>query len=267
MAIVLRILSYLPNPRLWKATVTARIAGLKLEIVGASPNELRDWLWDFDAHPLTEAERSDGALRRAPRAGFTEPLYKTDAFLAAHPFGTVPAAFSPDGKLGVFESNSIMRAVARAADPALGLYGRDAYAASRIDSFLDASLVFAREAQAYLLALRSSKLSKETRDRAADAFGAYVAGIDQALTSGQGFIAGTELTIADICFAAELALFANELPNHQALARLGYVPIWTADLQQRHSNAWAHFTSLARHPSFSEDFEPYLRKVGVVVSG
>ncbi len=34
-------------------------------------------------------------------------------FLIAHPFGSVPAAFSPDGAVGIFESNSIMRAVAR----------------------------------------------------------------------------------------------------------------------------------------------------------
>jgi len=57
------------------------------------------------------------------------------------------AAFSPDGKTGIFESNSIMRAVARLGERRFPLYGRDAYEASRIDSFLDASLVFARDAQ------------------------------------------------------------------------------------------------------------------------
>jgi hypothetical protein len=40
-------------------------------------------------------------------------LFRTDAFLKARPFGTVPAAFSPDGRIGVFESNSIKRLVAR----------------------------------------------------------------------------------------------------------------------------------------------------------
>jgi glutathione S-transferase len=51
-------------------------------------------------------------------------LFKTDAFLQAHPFGTVPAAFSPDGRIGIFESNSIMRAVARLGHERFALYGR-----------------------------------------------------------------------------------------------------------------------------------------------
>jgi elongation factor 1-gamma len=46
-----------------------------------------------------------------------------------------------------------MRAVARLGQTRFPLYGNDAYEASRIDSFLDASLVFARDAQTYLLTL------------------------------------------------------------------------------------------------------------------
>jgi hypothetical protein len=49
-------------------------------------------------------------------------------FLEAHPFGTVPVAFSPDGRVGIFESNSIMRAVARLGEerfPAYKEYLRD----------------------------------------------------------------------------------------------------------------------------------------------
>jgi hypothetical protein len=40
-------------------------------------------------------------------------LFETDGFVKAHPFRTVPAAFRPDGRIGVFESYSIMRLVAR----------------------------------------------------------------------------------------------------------------------------------------------------------
>src|SRR5207247_1412371 len=83
----------------------------------------------------------------------------------AHPFGNVPAAFSPDGKVGIFESNAIARAVARLAPCDVGLYGRDAYAASRIDGFLDASLVFAREAQVYLLELGGRRVTPAARAR------------------------------------------------------------------------------------------------------
>src|SRR6202051_15475 len=102
------------------------------------------------------------------QVGFRGTLRKTAGFMEAHPFGTVPAAFSPDGTVGIFESNSIMRTVARLGAPRFPLYGADAYEASRIDSFLDASLVFARDAQIYLLALGSEALSAEIHSRARD---------------------------------------------------------------------------------------------------
>src|SRR5206468_7922084 len=110
-------------------------------------------------------------------------LHKTAAFMESHPFGTVPAAFSPDGKIGIFESNSIMRAVARLGERSVPLYGRDPYEASRVDSFLDASLVFARDAQNYLLSLLGGTVSPEIQSRARDALTTYLAGINRALTS------------------------------------------------------------------------------------
>ena len=52
----LRIFSYLPNPRIWKATIAARICGIDVEVRGASPKELESWLWDFDARPLSSGD-------------------------------------------------------------------------------------------------------------------------------------------------------------------------------------------------------------------
>ncbi len=65
----IRIFSYLPNPRIWKSTITARLCGVDIDVRGAAPKELPDWLWDFDAHPLTETERenSEGYAREARR--------------------------------------------------------------------------------------------------------------------------------------------------------------------------------------------------------
>ena len=96
----LRIFSYLPNPRVWKATIAARFCGVDVEVRGASGKELRDWLWDYDARPLAEQERQSlSYLARTGRVGLTgAKLVKTDAFLEAQPFGNVPAAFGPDGK-------------------------------------------------------------------------------------------------------------------------------------------------------------------------
>jgi elongation factor 1-gamma len=154
----LRIFSYLPNPRIWKATIAARLGGVDIEVRGSSPKELQAWLWDFDAHPLSPGEAS-GSEEVRGHAGFKGDLRKTQAFLDAHPFGTVPAAFSSDGSVGIFESNSIMRAVAGLGESRFRLYGANLYEASRIDSFLDASLVFARDSQIYLLALGSEAMS------------------------------------------------------------------------------------------------------------
>ena len=186
----LRIFSYLPNPRIWKAAIAARLCGVEIEIRGAKPAELKDWLWDFDAHPLSDADRSK-AKPRDGRVGFKgSTLLKTDAFLAAHPFATVPAAFSPDGATGIFESNSIMRAVARLGAKRMELYGRNPYEASRIDSFLDASLVFALDSQIYLLGLRDPDFAADIHARTAEAFAIYAAGIDQALQPDRRFLVG-----------------------------------------------------------------------------
>ncbi len=247
----LRIFSYLPNPRLAKATITARLCGVELEIRGARPPELAGWLWDFDARPLAAGDEADGGT-----------LHKTDAFLAAHPFGNVPAAFSPDGKVGIFESNAIARAVVRLAPSDGGLYGRDAYHASRIDGFLDAALVFAREAQVYLLDLGARRVTAATHERARSARDAYLGGIDQALAPERRFLVGDELTLADVVFATELALFSAERAHREAREAAGLAPLYGAPLREAFPRALAHFDRLCGHAAFAAELGPYLEKLG-----
>jgi elongation factor 1-gamma len=261
----LRILSYLPNPRIWKATIAARLTDITVEVRGAKPGELADWLWDFDARPLTEADRAASALQRTGRTGFKGQLFKTDAFLEAHPFGTVPAAFSPDGRVGIFESNSIMRAVARLGADKFPLYGSDPYTAARIDSFLDASLVFARDSQIYLLALRGD-VTADVHARARDAFATWIAGIDKALAPAREFLVGDDVTLADICFAAELALFSNERPRARRLAEQGLAPILDDAVMRDHPRAFAHYDRLCAHPAFAPDVAPYLAKLAAATA-
>jgi len=253
----LRIFSYLPNPRVWKAQIAGELCGVGVEVVGDKPAKLADWLWDFDARPLSEAERSaDSPLARSGCRGFDVPLFKTDKFLEVHPFGTVPAAFSPDGEIGIFESNSILRAVARLGSPESGLYGRDPYQASRIDSFLDASLVFAREAQVYLLGL--DETTAPIQDRMAGAYAFYLDGIERALGS-HPFIAGDELTLADISFACDLAQFLQEQRRRETLAALGLEPI-SDDGPATYPRAFAHLLALGERPEFAKYLDGYLNR-------
>ena len=259
----LRIFSYLPNPRIWKATIAARLCGVEVEVLGASPTELQSWLWDFDARPLRSDDEVETADVRIGQTGFKGVrLRKTKAFMEAHPFGTVPAAFSPDGKIGIFESNSIMRAVARLGERRFPLYGRDAYEASRVDSFLDASLVFARDAQTYLLSLLDGSVSAESQSRARDALTTYLGGISRALLPERDFLVGAGLTLADICFVAELALFSNEQMRKHVLEQRNLMPILDAvQVEPTCAGAFAHFDRLRKHPAFAVDVDPYLEKI------
>ena len=259
----LRIFSYLPNPRIWKATIAARLCGVEVEVRGAPPTELQSWLWDFDARPLSPGEESEPAGEQIGRTGFKGVrLRKTPAFLEAHPFGTVPAAFSPDGTVGIFESNSVMRAVARLGERRFPLYGHDAYEASRVDSFLDASLVFARDAQTYLLSLLDGSVSAEIRSRTAEALATYLAGISRALLPGRRCLVGDGITLADICFVAELALFSNERARRGALEPKGLSPVLDEVCGDTAcAPAFAHFDRLRRHFAFAPDVESYLEKI------
>jgi glutathione S-transferase len=257
----LRIFSYLPNPRIWKATIAARLCGVDVEVRGSSPKDLQSWLWDFDAHPLSDNDLETSANTQTGKVGFTGTLHKTAAFMDAHPFGTVPAAFSPDGKTGIFESNSIMRAVARLGEKRFPLYGRDAYEASRIDGFLDASLVFARDSQIYLLSLISGTVTPEIHSRMRDGFKVYLGGINQALSPDRDFLIGHTVTLADIGFVAELALFSNEKARPGELIKKGLEPILHYGIDAEFPMAFAHFAGLSKHAAFAPDIEPYLKKI------
>ena len=100
MGSVLRVFSYLPNPRVWKSVIAANIGGVEIEIIGDKPKNLSSWLWDYNARKLSEEEMTqDSPHLRKGKRGFEGALYKTEEFLKSQPFGTVPAAYSPDGEI------------------------------------------------------------------------------------------------------------------------------------------------------------------------
>ena len=249
---VLRIFSYLPNPRVWKALIAADYLGVTVEVIGDKPRNLGNWLWDFNARPLTEEERvADNPNARTSRRGFSGTLYKTDDFLQTQPYGTVPAAFSTDGSIGVFESNSILRAVARSGSEKVGLYGRSGMEASRIDSFLDATLVFGREAQVYLLGI--NEITAELHQRMSGAFDFFLEGIERALQH-DAYVAGNEMTIADIAFACDLSQFMRERLMQSGLDAAS-LPLVSEDAESKYPCAYEHLFKLIAQPQFA----PYLK--------
>lgn len=257
----LRLFSYLPNPRINKATVTARLCDVEVDVRGAKPRQLADWLWDADARPLTEADKAPGSpTMREARTGFAGVLHKTDAFLEAHPFGTVPAAFSPDGQVGIFESNSIARAVARLSKNDHPIYGRDAYEASRIDSFLDVSLVFARDTQKYLLSIEGKSISQDLYDATEKAVDNYMTGIENAL-DGRAYLVGDAVTLADVCFAAEMVEFALSHYNRSVLEEAGLVPLFDDSLKDRFPRCMAHLNRCLEHPAFAPDLGAHFAQI------
>tara|TARA_Y100000589_G_C27116183_1_gene614333 strand:- start:123 stop:926 length:804 start_codon:yes stop_codon:yes gene_type:complete len=203
-----RIFTYLPSPRVWKALIAAEILKIDLEIRADKPRNLDQWLWDFDAKPLKELTNEKKILVKGTK-GFTNTLKKTKRFLKLNPFGTVPVAFDPKGTIGIFESNSILRLIARLNKSKLNLYGKSAFIKSRVDSFLDASLVFGALTQPFLLSFNSNKKFQRASIIAAEnAFVTYMNGIENSLKLNKTkFIISDNLSIADICFFCEFMQF------------------------------------------------------------
>lgn len=154
-----------------------------------------------------------------------------------------------------------MRCVARLGAGRFPIYGRDAYESSRIDGFLDASLVFARDTQIYLLALREGAVSSDVYLRARDPFATYLTGIEQALAPPRAHLAGVTVTLADICFVAELCLFHNERPRRSVLDAAGFSLLLNEQFAYSYPRSVALFKRLLAHPAFIPDVAGYLEKI------
>jgi glutathione S-transferase len=262
---LLRIFSYLPNPRIFKASITARLCNVPIEIRGASPKELKGWLWDFNAGPLA-VKTSQDTLKSAQSAsrGYSGTLYKTSDFLDANPYGTVPAAFSPSGEIGVFESNSIMRAVARLATEDKNLYGSSAYESSRIDSFLDSMLLFAKDSQAYLLALMNGTITNQEYIDAEQALHNWLTGTEQVLVK-KPYLTG-ELSLADICFACEITLLKLESCYTSELSNLGKASLMADHTEKSFPSSMRHYEKLCAIPDFAADIKPFIEAIDSGIS-
>ena len=150
---------------------------------------------------------------------------QTPEYLAKNPNAKVPTLV--DGELVVWESNTILRYLAaKAKSP---LYPADPAKRTHVERWMDWQLSALNNP--YLAMFREAKLEPEKRsaDFAAQQkdLGAQLAILDK--TMGR-YVAGAELSIADICLApivARCLRFGVELPA------LPNVKRWDADMQAR----------------------------------
>ena len=83
----IRIISYLPNPRVYKATIVARHSGAVIEVIHKPP-EMANWL-DYEAFKMDDAEKEANASAcRTAKTVFPAHCIK-QMFLRANPFGDI----------------------------------------------------------------------------------------------------------------------------------------------------------------------------------
>ena len=152
-----------------------------------------------------------------------------------------------------------MRAAARLGPNAASICGETPLEQSRIDAFLDRTLLFARDIQPYLFSA-GKKEAAHAHATMTDTFESYLEGIERALSTS-AFIAGPTLSLADIVFACELALLSNEGRFLSELEKSGLEPLMPR--LPEYGTAVGHLKRLATEPHFTEDLASYFARMGV----
>ena len=153
-----------------------------------------------------------------------------------------------------------MRAVARLDESDSGLYGHDPYSASRVDSFLDTTLLFARESQIYLLALMADDLNEKVYSDTEYALTNWLSGIEGAVTNNE-FICGNTLTLADICFCCELLLLQSEHQWVESISKIGKNLLSGTEIEDKFPRSLNHYKKLSVRTDFSPDIEDHQAKI------
>ena len=105
-------------------------------------------------------------------------------------------------------------------------------------------------------------LTADVHARAKEAFETYLAGIERGLAPDRAYLVGDGVTLADICFVAEVALFSNEKAQAGLLAEKGLAPAFPDGIESAYPKALAHFGKLSAHEAFAPDVQPYLESCG-----
>jgi elongation factor 1-gamma len=111
------------------------------------------------------------------------------------------------------------------------------------------------------LALSDGTVEAAIHARAKQAFEIYASGIEQALSPQRQTLVGEGISLADICFAAELALFMNEHGRAAQLNERGLGRILHAGVRNDYPLVFAHFDRLVDHEHVRPDLKPYVEKL------
>lgn len=151
-----------------------------------------------------------------------------EAYLSLNPTGKVPTLV--DGDLAIWESNTILRYVAaKAGSP---LYPTDLAERSKVERWMD--WLLASVIEAYMAGFKASRAGEPVDDATVKTLAETMTMLDAQLAK-TAWVAGDEMTIADIC----LAPIVNRILNF---------PITLPDLT--HLRAWR--AKWAERPSFQK---------------
>ncbi len=259
----MRIFSYLPNPRLWKATIAARLCGVEVEIRGAKPAELKDWLWDFDARPLSEVDRAaEVPAATEGRVGFKEVCWSRPRRSSKRTLRYGP------GRLQRRRQGRHLRDRTASCGRSRGWGPSNASSMAVIPTRHHASTVSSTPAwslradsQIYLLALREPDFPAHVHARAAEAFAIYLAGIDQALKPARTFWWAIRSAWQTSASLPKSASSRTNACGTRACIERGLAPVLSKDWPSQFPRAAAHPERLALHPALSPDVGPYLSKL------
>jgi elongation factor 1-gamma len=155
-------------------------------------------------------------------------IHKSPEWMKVNPFGQVPTAFAGDS--GVFESNSILRYVARLGAKKDNLYGKDELEASRIDAFLDSEIAFANAVGpwgAHVSGYR--KTDEATIQKSKENTKVVLTGYNRHL-EGRDYLVGSRVTIADIGLWCSMTFGMKSLFDKEYISPFGNVTRWYKNL-------------------------------------
>lgn len=147
----------------------------------------------------------------------------TDEYLKLNPTGKVPTLI--DGGVAIWESNTILRYVASTADS--DLYPADPAKRSRIERWMD--WLLATVNSTYMTIFKAAKAGDTVPDAAAQELASALTLLDEQLAVTT-YLAGDDLTLADICLAPILHRCINfpvDLPALPALRA------WHSNISER----------------------------------